>query len=91
LRFDVSGMIGTDWAPDPLRRQQYPEPGTVIALLDDQDFCLGIGLVEKILPKYVAVFSPPCDPAAVARLKLGKIRLDRDAGFVEIRSESSEK
>lgn len=87
LRFEASGMIGTDWAPDPLRRQQYPEPGTVIALLDNQDFCVGIGLVEKILPKHVAVFSPPCDPDTVARLKLGKIRLDKNAGFVEMRPE----
>jgi len=87
LRFDVSGMIGTVWAPAPLRRQQYPQPGTVIALLDDQDFCLGIGLVEKILPNHVTTFSPPCDPDTVARLKLGKIRLDRNAGYVEMRPE----
>jgi polynucleotide 5'-kinase involved in rRNA processing len=87
LKFELSGLIGADWAPDPLKRQQYPEPGTVIGLLNNQDFCLGIGLVEKILPGHVMVFAPPCDPQTVARLKLGKIRIDRDKGFVEMRPE----
>lgn len=87
LKFDASRMIGVDWAPDPLKRHQFPEPGTLVGLLDDRDFCLGIGVVEKILPGHVVVFSPPCDRESVARLKIGKIRLDREKGCVELRLE----
>jgi len=83
LRVDAGRLLGADWAPHPLRRQQFPLPGALVGLLDAEDFCLGIGLVEKLLPGKLVLFTPWTDADAVARMRLGKIRLDRQAGCVE--------
>jgi polynucleotide 5'-hydroxyl-kinase GRC3/NOL9 len=85
LPLDASRLIGANWAPNPLKNRDYPAPGTAVGLLDGSGFCLGIGLIEKILPNRLVLFTPWTDAAAVASLKLGKIRLDRQADFAESR------
>jgi polynucleotide 5'-kinase involved in rRNA processing len=85
VQVDSSRLIGANWSSNPLKKHDFPAPGTVVGLLDSGGFCLGIGLVEKILPTRLAVHTPWPDPATVASLKLGKIRLDRQAGYAETR------
>lgn len=85
LRFDATHLAGADWGPNPLKNRQYPEPGTVVGLLDGRGFCLAIGLVEKILPNRLVVHTPWTDPAAVTHLKLGKLRLNQQANYAEAR------
>jgi polynucleotide 5'-hydroxyl-kinase GRC3/NOL9 len=85
VQIDSSRLIGANWLSNPLKNRDYPAPGTVVGLLDAAGFCLGIGLVEKILPTRLVVHTPYSDPAAVASLKLGKIRLDRQADYAETR------
>ena len=46
---------------------------------------LGIGLVEKLLPDKLVAYTPWADLDAVACLKLGKLRLDRQADYTEAR------
>ena len=83
LQVDATRLVGTNWMPNPLKNRDYPAPGTVVGLLDSHGFCLGIGLVEKILPTRLVVFTPWSDAAAVAGVKVGKIRLDRQAEYAE--------
>jgi polynucleotide 5'-kinase involved in rRNA processing len=84
LRVETARLLDVDWSPDPVRRQKFPLPGAIVGLLDAEDFCLGIGLVEKLLPGKLVLFTPWTDPDAVVRMRLGKIRLDRQAGYAEI-------
>jgi len=86
LRVDAGRLLGPDWAPDPIRRQEFPMPGAVVGLLDADDFCLGIGLVEKLLPGKLVLLTPWSDAEAVVRMRLGKLRLDRQADYVETRT-----
>jgi polynucleotide 5'-kinase involved in rRNA processing len=83
LQVDAARLVGTNWMANPLKNREYPAPGTVVGLLDNQAFCLAIGLVEKILPTRVVVFTPWSDPAAVAAVKVGRIHLDRQAEYAE--------
>jgi len=85
LQVDATRLVGTNWIPNPLKSREYPAPGTVVGLLDSDGFCLGIGLVEKILPTRLVVYTPWPDTAAVASLKVGRIRLDRQADYAETR------
>lgn len=85
VQLDSSRLIGANWSGNPLKNREYPAPGTVVGLLDAAGFCLGIGLVEKILPTRLVVHTPWPDPSAVVSLKLGKIHLDRQADYAETR------
>jgi len=85
VQLDPSRLLGTNWMPNAMRHHEYPLPGTVVGLLDGQGFCLAIGLVEKLLPSRLVVHTPWSDAAAVASLKMGKLRLDRQTNYAEVR------
>jgi polynucleotide 5'-kinase involved in rRNA processing len=85
LQIEPGRLVGSNWMPHAMRHHEYPLPGAVVGLLDGQGFCLGIGLVEKLLPNRLVVCTPWTDAAAVLFLKLGRLRLDRQADFAEVR------
>jgi len=89
LELEPSRLVGSNWMPNAMRHHEYPLPGAVVGLLDGQGFCLGIGLVEKLLPNRLVVHTPWPDAAAVVSLKLGKLRLDRQADYAEVREPRS--
>jgi len=59
-------------------------PGTVVGLLDEKGFCLGLGLVEEVNSDRLAIYTACRRPEAVVRVQLAKVRLDRRAGFSEL-------
>jgi polynucleotide 5'-kinase involved in rRNA processing len=85
LQLEPGRLVGANWMPNAMRHHEFPLPGAVLGLLDGQGFCLGIGLVEKLLPNRLVVHTPWPDAAAVVSVKLGKLRLDRQAEFAEVR------
>jgi hypothetical protein len=59
-------------------------PGTVVGLLDRDGFGLALGLFEEAHADWVAVDTGWKEPEAIVRVQLGKIRVNRHAGFGEL-------
>jgi polynucleotide 5'-hydroxyl-kinase GRC3/NOL9 len=83
-RFDAE-MVGPSKGWHVGAEGQEPELGTVVGLLDDRGYCLGLGTLEEAKENRFAVFCKLKNPPLVGRLQLGTLRLDRQAGFAEIR------
>lgn len=82
---DHARLVGSNWAPrTSLGRGELP-PGTVAGLLDREGFCLGLGLIEDIRADRLALFTACERLDAVGQVQVGRIRLDRAAGFAEVR------
>jgi polynucleotide 5'-kinase involved in rRNA processing len=84
--FPTASLIPPDWAVRPDESRQYPPPGTVVGLLDQEGFCLGLGILEEVQPEWLAVYTPWKRVKAVVRVQAGKIRLDRLGAFCELPS-----
>lgn len=85
LSFDRCRLVGLDWAPGAFQGPRQPPPGTLVGLLDRNGFCLALGMIEDAQADRLLVYTPLKDPEHVACLQLGKMRLNRAAGFSEIR------
>jgi polynucleotide 5'-hydroxyl-kinase GRC3/NOL9 len=85
LRLAPGLLVGPDWAPRCLEEQDPPAPGTVVGLVDRRGFCLGLGLIEPAPSDRLVVYTASNDPGAVARVRFGRLRLDRHADFAELR------
>jgi len=68
---------------------RQPLLGTVVGLLDAKGFCLGLGLIEELRSDRLTVYTAWKQPEAVVQVHVGKIRLDRNADFVEMQSQCS--
>ena len=82
---DPGRLVRPDWTACASRGPAQPALGTVVGLLDLGGFCLGLGTVEELRPDRLLVYSAWKDPAAVTRLQLGKVRLNCQAAYSEIR------
>jgi len=85
FEFDPCRLVGADWTAGPSCGPAQPAPGTVVGLLDRGGFCFGLGMIEEPRPDRLLVYSAWKDRAAVTRLHVGKVRLDRQAAYAEIR------
>jgi polynucleotide 5'-hydroxyl-kinase GRC3/NOL9 len=74
--FPLSQTIGLDWAP--LTPSQGPRAGTVVGLIDRAGFCLSLGIVEETKADRLAVYTAWRDAAAVNRVQVGRLRLNRE-------------
>jgi polynucleotide 5'-kinase involved in rRNA processing len=81
---DRTQVIGADWAATSLG-SHAPPPRTVVGLLDRDGFCLGLGLIEEVRPDRVALFTANDALGEFVRARTGRLRLDRRAGFAEVR------
>ena len=70
--FSPGRIVGREWAP---AQRGELATGTVLGLLDDEGFCLGLGVVEEVHADRVAVRTPVTD-VPVVRLMVGDFRLD---------------
>jgi polynucleotide 5'-hydroxyl-kinase GRC3/NOL9 len=82
--FPTASLIAPGWAVQPGEGGQYPPPGTVVGLLDQEGFCLGLGILEEVQPEWLAVYTAWKRVKAVVRVQAGKLRLDRHAAFGEV-------
>lgn len=69
MRFARRRILDTAWTPgaDPGR-------GAVAGLIDEQGFCLALGVVDEVADDSVVVLTPWRDRRAVARLQVGALR-----------------
>lgn len=74
--FGPRRFVSRDWVPGPGSNGGSPAPGTVVGLLDDAGFCLGLGRIEEVHPDCVAVST--AFAGDVARLRVGGLRLAED-------------
>jgi len=81
--FPSASLIPPSWTMQPSESGQYPPPGTVVGLLDQEGFCLGLGIIEEVQPDWLAVYTAWKRVKAVVRVRAGKMRLDRHTGFGE--------
>lgn len=75
LRFARRRILDSAWTPGA-----DPEEGAVVGLLDEEGFCLALGVVEEVADDSVAVLTPWRERRAVARLQAGTIRVRRIEG-----------
>ncbi len=85
VALDPACLVGCDWAPICPQGPSGPARGTLVGLLDREGFCLGLGLVEEMDSGRLIVFTPQSNVEAVARVQIGRMRLNRRAGFSEAR------
>ena len=78
-------VFGPEWAPNFPPNEDRPVAGTVAGLLRQDGFCLGLGLVKEADASRALVYTACQNLDAVAAIQLGKLRLDRDAEFLEER------
>jgi len=82
--FDPCRLLGPDWTAGPSFGRGELACGTVVGLLDSRGFCLGLGIIEELLPRRLRVYSACKDPESVARLQVGRVRLNRHADYAEM-------
>ena len=82
--YDPGRLVGPDWTAGPSYGRGELARGTVVGLLDPRGFCLGLGIIEELLPRRLRVYSACGDPQSVTRLQVGRVRLDRHAAFSEM-------
>jgi polynucleotide 5'-hydroxyl-kinase GRC3/NOL9 len=82
--FDRSSLIGPGGAWEMNGNRSQLVAGTIVGLLDRDGFCLGLGLIEEAESDRLTIFTSCKHPAAVVRLQLGKVRLNRRDGFTEV-------
>jgi polynucleotide 5'-kinase involved in rRNA processing len=83
-QFDSRRLLGGDWASGA-EVQRRVRSGALVGLLDERGYCLGLGIVRELRNGRVIVDTPCQELAAVARVQLGKVRLDPSAHFSESR------
>lgn len=83
--FGGGQIVGRDWglglAADNGSGPRGLEAGTVVGLLDDAGFCLGLGRVEEVHADRLAV-STPVRGRGVARLRVGSFRMAEDGSLL---------
>jgi len=84
-RIDHARLIGSNWAPAISLSPDDLPPGTVAGLLDQGGYCLGLGLIEEVQIDRLALFTACEVLDAVDRVQVGRLCLDRAAGFAEVR------
>lgn|GEM_PF-1610752 len=75
LRFARRRILDSAWIPGA-----DPAPGAVVGLLDEEGFCLALGVVEEVAKDSVVLLTPWRDRRTVARLQLGALRVRRIEG-----------
>ena len=83
LTLPLDRLIACGWALDTGSR--LPR-GRIVGLLDENGFCLDLGLVEDVGSGTLTVHTPWKRPEAVRRIQEGRISLDRHAEFREMES-----
>jgi len=74
-RFERSRVLGTDWSAG-LPPGRDVAPRTLAGLLDRDGFCRSVGVVDAVRARTIDVAARCDDPAAVAWVQLGTLRVD---------------
>ncbi len=69
LRFARRRILDSAWTPGA-----EAQTGSIVGLLDDEGFCLALGVVEEVAEDSVVLLTPWRDRRAVARLQAGTLR-----------------
>jgi polynucleotide 5'-hydroxyl-kinase GRC3/NOL9 len=75
VEFDLGRLLNPDWTLGLGPQRAVPRPGTVVGLINQDGFCLGLGLLEEIGPDRTLVFTNWRNRDAVTWVQVGKVRL----------------
>jgi polynucleotide 5'-kinase involved in rRNA processing len=78
-------LVGRDWRTCPSEPEMPVLPGTIVGLLEEGAFCVGLGIIVSADAEHVIVRTPCDNPGRAVRLMLGRIRIDGQAGCQEVR------